>query len=59
MARRVARTILSAVATPMEPPRKPYSLTITATRWPWSVPAPVRTASSAPVRSAAATSAAR
>jgi len=53
VARVTAAVIRSAVATPMEPPRKPNSLTMTATGCPRRVPLPVTTASSAPERSRA------
>ena len=49
VARSTASVSRSAAATPIDPPRKPNSLTATATRCPPSSPSPVRTDSSQPV----------
>ena len=53
VARVTAATIRAAVARPMDPPRKPNSLTMTATSYPRMRPAPVTTASSTPHRACA------
>lgn len=59
VARSTARVIRSAVATPIDPPRKPNSDATRATSRPASSPTPVTTASSTPVRSRARVSEAR
>ncbi len=59
VARSTARVIRSAVATPIEPPRKPNSEATTATGLPSRCRSPVVTASSRPVRSRALASEAR
>ena len=46
-------TMRAAVARPMDPPRKPNSLTMMATSYPRMRPAPVTTASSTPHRACA------
>ena len=58
VARSTAVTSRRAVATPIEPPRKPNSDTSSATRCPSTQASPVSTASSAPLDSAAARSSA-
>lgn len=59
VARCTEAVIRSAAATPIEPARKSNSQATTATRRPETVPSPVRTDSSSPVRSVASASSAR
>lgn len=59
VARRTASVIRRPAARPTEPPRKPNSLTISATPCPWMLARPVMTDSSVPALSRARSIAAR